>query len=114
MHVISVLAVLVSISFVYSQQSCPLSVADEKFLKERRLQSLRANILAQLGMTQTTPRANKTRTIPQDVMQTFQVLSQARSSMEEERDRKCQSDEFFAQPITTITGTMEDSKKKKL
>lgn len=109
MHVISVLAVLVSISFVYSQQSCPLSVADERFLKERRLQSLRANILAQLGMTQTTPRANKTRTIPQDVMQTFQVLSQAKSSMEEERDRKCQSDEFFAQPITTITGTVENN-----
>ena len=108
------LLAITSFTMVFSQQqsSCPLSGADEKFLVERRMQGLRASILAQLGMRElNTPKSNVT--VSKEQMDAFLALTQATNSMEQERDRKCQSEEIYAQPITTIVGTLADGKHLK-
>ena len=107
-----VFLVVMGASAVAGQQSggCPLSGADEKFLIQRRLQGLRASLLAQLGLTSTSNISMANRTVSKENMDTFLALSQAADSLEEESDRKCQSEEIYAQPITTIVGKVEDSK----
>ena len=105
--------ILLRISTVFSQQQsgCPLSGADEKFLIQRRMQGLRANLLAQLGLTSSNvPPSAENVTLTKDQMDAYLALTQAASSVDAERERRCQSDEIYAQPITTIVGEINDSK----
>ena len=91
------------------QSSCPLSGADEKFLIQRRKQGLRASLLAQLGLGNTNF-STPNRTVSKEQLDTFFALSQASDSLEEENQKKCQADEIYAQPITTLVGKIEESK----
>ncbi len=106
--------ILYRISTVISQSTpqsaCPLSGADEKFLIQRRMQGLRASLLGQLGITSTNVSIPTNLTLSRDQLDIYSALTQAASSMEAERERRCQSEEIFAQPITTIVGEIQDSK----
>lgn len=87
-----------------SQSSC--SVADEELLKQKRIQALRSSILAQLGLTEPPSIPQTPIVVPPDVLENFRIVSQVTNLMEEEREKMCQSNEFFAQPITSFVGSM--------
>lgn len=97
---------------VPQQQRCPLSGADEKFLIQRRLQGLRATLLAQLGLENTNITVTNT-TVSKEQMDTFIALSEASKSLQEEDQRSCQAEEIYAQPITTFVGTVENNSKSR-
>lgn len=101
---------LSSIGSVLSQSGCPLSGADEKFLIERRKQALRATLLAQLGLKNTSFPTVTNRTVAKEQLDTYLALSEAAASRQEEKQRQCQSEEIYARPITTIVGTIDNSK----
>ena len=92
-----------------SQLSC--STGDPKVLQDRRIRALRANILAQLGLSESSvlPNATAPPITPEEqaVMESFNALRRASASLGRERERKCQSDEFFAKPVTSFVGMME-------
>ena len=91
-------------------QSCNLGNAE--LLRQRRMRTLRASILAQLGLNEqalSTP--NVTSTPPSSetdavVMETYRALRSASASLEREREKKCHSEDFFAKPITSFVGSM--------
>ena len=90
-------------------QSCNLNNAE--LLRQRRMRTLRANILAQLGLSEEpTVTPNITETPPNSetdgLLETFRALRKASASMERERERRCHSDDFFAKPITSFVGSM--------
>lgn len=105
-----VILTLSALSSVLSQSGCPLSGADEKFLIDRRKQVLRASLLAQLGLKNTSSFPAVNRTVTKEQLDTYLALSEAAASREEEKQRQCQSEEIYARPITTIVGTIDDSK----
>lgn len=82
------------------------SVQDEELLKRRRVQGLRAHILAQLGMKEPLPIMNATTPKP-EILEAYKALTEATEARERERE-KCQSDEFlnFAQPVNSFVGTI--------
>ena len=93
---------------VCSQSSC--STGDPRVLKDRRLRTLRTNILAQLGLSDSNllPNATVEPITPEEqaVMESFNALRSASASLGRERERKCHSDEFFAKPVTSFVGVM--------
>lgn len=97
------LLLLSLIAKVTVSQLC--SLQDEELLKRRRLQGLRAHILAQLGMKEPLPKVNRTKPSP-EILEAYKALTEATASMEREKEKTCQSDEFFAQPINSFVGTM--------
>ena len=96
------LLLLSLIAKVAMSQLC--SVQEEEIMMRRRLQSLRVHILAQLGMTEPPPRMNITTPNP-EILEAYKALTEATDSREREKE-KCQSEEFYAQPINSFVGTM--------
>lgn len=101
---------LVSLHCVYSM-GC--SNTDEAFLKQRRIESLRANILAQLGMTDLSEEMNGTNTTEEppseedeNVRQAYEALVNATKGLENTRSKACQPQDFYAKPVTSFIGTM--------
>lgn len=91
-------------TLAHSQISC--SVADEQLLKQRRVQAIRTNILAQLGLTEPPPKRAKPTIVAPEIIENFRTVSHMTSLMEQERDKVCQSKELLAQPIISFIGTM--------
>ena len=104
---IAVFVLLASFSFVQSQLC---SISDEKVLMSRRMQGLRASILAQLGLQEPPIRPNVS--VPHVIRETFAALTEATGSLAQERSRVCESEEIFAQPITAFVGSIEGGKQK--
>lgn len=100
------LLLLLSISCLLPQaqaQSC--SVADEKVLKRRRVEGVRANILNQLGLTEP-PAVNRTN-VPREILETFNALAAASASLAQERTQSCESNTIYASPVTAFVGSIE-------
>ena len=75
-------------------------------LRQKRIQDLRMNILSQLGLTEPPPIPASPTVVPPEILDNFRVVSQITSLMEEERDKQCNSKEFYAQPITSFVGSI--------
>ena len=94
------------------------SDADEAFLKQRRIESLRANILAQLGMADISQEtANSTNTTDEppseedeNVRQAYEALVNATKGLESSRSKACQPQDFYAKPVTSFIGSMTPGK----
>ena len=97
------LLLLSLIAKIAMSQLC--SVQEEEMLMRRRLQGLRAHILAQLGMTEPPPRMNITTPKP-EILEAYKALTEATDSIERKKEKTCQSEEFYAQPINSFVGTM--------
>ena len=93
-----------------SQPSC--SAADEEMMRQKRIQGLRANILAQLGLSEPPPVPTTPMVVPQAVLENFRVVSQMTNLMEQERDKQCNSQEFYAHPITSFVGSINGERDK--
>lgn len=109
--IFQLLVCVISISTIY----CQCSTMDPEILQRRRLQNLRAGILNQLGLTEEDATAPINSTEPsREIVEAYNVLVEARTSLREENKRKCQlsSDELFAQPITTFVGRARQTKSK--
>ena len=87
-----------------SQPSC--SAVDEEVIKQKRIQGLRASILAQLGLTEPPPIPETPVVVPPAVLENFRVVSQMTSLMEREKDKQCNTQEFYAHPITSFVGSI--------
>lgn len=93
------------------------SAADEAYLKQRRIESLRANILAQLGMTEMPMETNSTNTTEEPpsekdehVKQAYEALINASKELERNRKDACQKQDFYAKPVTSFIGSMTPGK----
>ena len=105
---ITFVLVTISLSLAIDQQC---SIADEKVLRRRRIQGLRASILAQLGFKEL-PNVNTSIPIPADIAETFRVITAASGSLGQERSRTCESQETYAQPISAFVGSIEGGKSE--
>jgi hypothetical protein len=96
---------------VNSSNSCQLNNAE--LMKQRRIQTLRNSILAQLGVSGPSP-ANNTEPLPgeEEMKETFNALRSASASLEREKEARCHSDDFYAKPVSSFVGFMSDGKYK--
>jgi hypothetical protein len=92
---------------VNSSNSCQLNNAE--LMKQRRMQTLRNSILAQLGVSDPSP-ANNTEPLPgeEEMKETFNALRSASASLEREKETRCHSDDFYAKPVSSFVGFMSD------
>lgn len=88
---------------------------DEAILRRRRLQGIRASILAQLGLPEPLNNSSNTTVepVPAAVSETFDVLAAATNSLEKEKTRMCESESSYAQQISSFVGTIEGGKTAK-
>lgn len=86
--------------------SCPAS-ADEEALKTRRIQGLRAHILAQLGLSEPPKMVNFTKP-SQEELETFREITAASKKYDSRTQGHCNSAGFFASPINSFVGTVEN------
>lgn len=88
-------------------QSCGSLTEDE--LIQRRINSLRTNVLAQLGLPEIPdpPPENTTAAPPTNAtVEEYRVLVNASRSIEENREKKCVSEDFYAKPVSFFAGSM--------
>ena len=90
---------------VRSQSSC--SIADEEALKQRRIQAIKASILAQLGLDEPPSVQGTSPYSDPEVVRDFRVVSQMTELMEEAREKMCQSSEHLAQAVTSFVGSVD-------
>ena len=97
---------------VNSSNSCQLNNAE--LMKQRRMQTLRNSILAQLGVSDPSP-ANNTEPLPgeEEMKETFNALRSASASLEREKETRCHSDDFYAKPVSSFVGFMSDGAYKR-
>lgn len=97
-----------------SKSQCGGLAEDE--LIQRRINSIRLNLKAQLGIPE------EPETIPENVtvapltnatLEQYNTLVNASNSIEESRERKCVSEDFYAKPVSFFTGSIFlDGKQK--
>ena len=90
-----------------SSNSCQLN--DVELMKQRRIQTLKNSILAQLGVSDPAPQAN-TDPLPGEerMKETFNALRSASASLEREKEQRCHSDDFYAKPVSSFVGVMSE------
>ena len=95
---------LVTTALARSQSSC--SAADERVLKQRRIQAIKMSILSQLGLSEPPPKPTEPLIIAPEVIQDFRAVSQMTSLMEREREKSCRITEHYSQPIISFAAKM--------
>lgn len=81
----------------------------EAELIQRRIDSIKLNLIAQLGISETpeTVPENVTVSPPTNAtLQEYSALVNASKSIEESRKKKCVSDDFYAKPVSFFSGSM--------
>lgn len=91
-----------------AQSQCGGLAEDE--LIQRRIDSIRLNLIAQLGISdvpETTPE-NVTVAPPTNnaTLEEYSTLVNASKSIEESREKKCVSEDFYAKPVSFFTGSI--------
>ena len=96
---------------VDSSNSCQLNNAE--LMKQRRIQTVRNSILAQLGVNDPSP-ANNTEPLPgeTEMKETFNALRSASANLEREKEQRCHSDDFYAKPVSSFVGFVSDGTRK--
>ena len=94
-----------------SSSSCLLN--DAELMQQRRIQTLRNSILAQLGVNDPTPEDNSehnSEPLPgeEEMKETFNALRSASASLEREKEQRCHSDDFYAKPVSSFVGIMSE------
>ena len=89
-------------------QSCG-SLSEAELIK-RRIESVKLNLYAQLGITleeqQSIP-ANATVAPPNnETLEEYSALINASMTIEKNREKKCLSEDFYAKPVTFFAGSM--------
>ena len=90
-----------------SSNSCLLN--DEELMKQRRIQTLRNSIMAQLGVSDPAPEGGD-EPLPdeEEMKETFHALRSASASLEREKEQRCHSDDFYAKPVSSFVGIMSE------
>jgi hypothetical protein len=90
-----------------STASCLLD--DAELMKQRRIQTLKNSILAQLGVSDPSPEADGD-PLPgeEEMKETFNALRSASASLEREKEQRCHSDDFFAKPVSSFVGVISE------
>ena len=106
-HSLYLLLVAVYFGAVNSSSSCQLN--DVELMKQRRIQTLKNSILAQLGVSDPSP-GTDTEPLPgeEEMKETFNALRSASASLEREKEQRCHSDDFYAKPVSSFVGFMSD------
>ena len=90
-----------------AQSQCGGLAEDE--LIQRRIDSIRLNLIAQLGISdvpETTPE-NVTVAPPTNAtLEEYSTLVNASKSIEESREKKCVSEDFYAKPVSFFSGSI--------
>ena len=90
------------------ESSCGSLPASE--LIQRRKDSLRLNLIAQLGISEETEvnvQPNATAAPPSNAtIEEYEALVNASKSIEENSEKKCISEDFYAKPVTLFSGAM--------
>ena len=82
---------------------------DEELMKQRRIQTLRNSILAQLGVSDSDQeRSSEPLPGEEEMKETFNALRSASASLEREKDQRCHSDDFYAKPVSSFVGIMSE------
>lgn len=94
-------------SGVEATSSCLLN--DVELMKQRRIQTLRNSILAQLGVSDPDP-AVASEPLPgeEEMKETFNALRSASASLEREKERRCHSEDFYAKPVSSFVGVVSE------
>lgn len=104
--------VILSLSLCRAQGSgCTVS-RDLQELRQLRLEQLKSNILAQLGLTEVPPPppADLIETdLDQETLQNFYQLENDSSAAAAIESKKCTSGEFFAKPINSFVGIISSA-----
>ena len=92
---------------VHSSSSCLLN--DAELMQQRRIQGLRNSILAQLGVSDPGSEASS-EPLPgeEEMKETFNALRSASASLEREQERRCNSDDFYAKPVSSFVGVVSE------
>ena len=87
--------------------SCMLN--DAELMKQRRINTLKNSILAQLGVSEP-QQGTASETLPgEEAMKaTFNALRSASASLEREKERRCHSEDFYAKPVSSFIGVMSE------
>lgn len=111
MQRLAIIYTLIVVSFSLALAATPTcSVTDERILKRRRIQGLRASILAQLGLNEL-PKINTSQPVPREIQETYDVIVAAGSSLRgAARAQACESREIYAQPVSAFVGSIEVGK----
>ena len=118
MNRLLLLAALALLGLLAGARSQSCSGSDAQVLRSRRLNTLKANILTQLAPALPDDYREVTTAPPtpeeESVVETFNALRNASLSLERTRERKCQSDDFFAKPVTFFLGSMAPEGKDRI
>lgn len=88
-----------------ASQSCG-SLSEAELIK-RRIESVKLNLYAQLGITQEEIPENATVAPPSnEMLEEYSALVNASMTIEENREKKCLSDDFYAKPVSFFAGSM--------
>ena len=100
------LLILIFSSHLSAPQSCG-SLSSEELIK-RRIESVKLNLYAQLGITEEEIPTNATVAPPNDEMlEEYDELVNASMIIGENREKKCLSEDFYAKPVTLFTGSLD-------
>lgn len=82
---------------------------DAELMKQRRIQTLRNSILAQLGVSDPDQNTDEEPLPGEEAMkETFNALRSASASLEREKERRCHSEDFYAKPVSSFVGIMSE------
>lgn len=82
---------------------------DAELMKQRRIQTLKNSILAQLGVTDPGETTEDEPLPGEEAMkETFNALRSASASLEREKERRCHSEDFYAKPVSSFVGIMSE------
>ena len=99
--------IVILVPFAHSSSCGSLSDAE---LVEKRIESVKVNFFAQLGITAEEESAvpeNATVSPPTNAtLEEYTALVNASVTIEKNREKKCTSDDFYAKPVSFFAGSM--------
>lgn len=102
------LQILMLVSGANATQSCG-SLSEAELIK-RRIESVKLNLYAQLGITQEEQEEipeNATVAPPSnEMLEEYSALVNASMAIEGNREKKCLSEDFYAKPVSFFAGSM--------
>jgi hypothetical protein len=82
---------------------------DAELMKQRRIQTLKNSILAQLGVSDAAQEAdNEPLPGEEEMKATFNALRSASASLDREKEKRCHSDDFYAKPVSSFVGVVSE------
>ena len=93
--------------FSHATESCG-SVTEDELIK-KRIESLKVNFLAQLGISGAPAAVPENATVSPSANATLEEYSaviNASKNIEKTREKKCVSDDFYAKPVSFFSGSM--------